>query len=510
MRKIKFWYIGILILVYALPLHAQKLTSIIVDSVTQEPIPYVTIQFKNKGVISNDEGRFTLLLNEDVKETDSLFISCIGYASIGKPLKEFTDNIIYLQPKAIELTDVIVSNKNYSPEEIIEEVKKNIKNNYHLGLTKKRLFLRESYQNSVLKANYKLKESTIEAFDERFIDSVIRSIPNNDTYYNESLADLYGGNDKDVQKLNLIKASELYDKNTRLDFEGLEERFNEIIKKNVKTDSYFKIKSGLFGTKLDADDLFSSEDIDSSDVVALNKKMEETKKNEEQRRKFFLDYKRRTLGNLYKNLPFFDNSDYDVIDKSRKYEFKLENFTYIGNDAVYVLSFEPKRYADYRGKLYINSDDFAIIRMDFENVEPLRDFKLLGVSLKEYMAKGRMIFSKGEDQKYSLRYSDVVKGNRVGFKRPLKIIEKNKNVKGRRKQNELSLKIDAVFRGINRYELVVFDIKPISESQYEAFKEKNTILPTYMSQYDPAFWEGYNIIEPNTAIKEFTAKVEME
>ena len=333
-------------------------------------------------------------------------------------------------------------------------------------------------------------------------------MPKNNTVYNEVLGDLYGGSDSDAQKLDLIKASELYDKSMELDFEVLEEKFNKIVKENVKTDSYFKVKSGLFGTKVDGE-LFDAE-VDSTDVVALNKHLEEEKKNKEDRKKFFAKYKRQTLGNLYENLPVFEDTDYNVLFKPGRYELALEDFTYLGDAAVYVLSFTPKRSEDYKGKLYINADDFALIRMDFENVKPLRDFSLLGVSLKEYLAKGRIIFTKGENQKYHLSYYDITKGIRAGFKRPLKIIELNKVVKGRNRQNELSMKIDAAFGNRNRYELVVFDESPINTAQYDAFKENNDVLPKYMPNYDPEFWKDHTIIEPNQAIKAFTSIGEAE
>ncbi|GAB5474863.1 MAG: hypothetical protein Mars2KO_29620 [Maribacter sp.] len=489
--------------------YAQTITSVIVDSATLKPIPYVTVQLKNKGVITNEEGRFTFQLNKSIQPTDSLFISCIGYASIAKPLQQFTEKQIALASKPIDLNPVIVTNKNYTPREIVELVEENILRNYNLDLAKKRVFLRETYSNQILKSDYKLKKSTIDAFDKTFIDNLISQIPKNNTVYNESLGDLYGGSDSDEQKLDLIKASELYDKSLELDFEVLEEKFNKIMKENVKTDSYFKIKSGLFGTKVDADEMFEKE-VDSSDVAALNEKLEEEKKSKEDRKKFFAKYKRETMGNLYKNLPVFEDTDYNVLFKPGRYDLELEDFTYLGDAAVYVIRFTPKRSEDYKGKLYINSDDFALIRMDFENVKLLRDFSLLGVSLKEYLAKGKIIFSKGDDLKYHLSYYDINKGLQAGFRRPLKIIEKNKNVKGRRKQNELSLKVDAAFGNRNRYELVVFDETPISNAQYDAFTEKNDVLPTYMPNYNPEFWKGHDIIEPNQAIKTFTSIGEAE
>lgn len=501
------------ILFFSTSVHfAQTLTSVIVDSATKKPVPYVTVQLNNRGMITNEDGRFKFLLNKNIKATDTLFISCIGYESIGKPIEQFTDSLIYLNPKAIELKEVIVSNKEYTPREIIELVEENIEKNYYTDFTKKRLFLRETYQNQIIKTDYEIKTSTIDAFNKNFLDSVIRTIPKNNIYYTEMLGDLYGAGDADEQKLELIKASELYDKNMDIDLEKLEEKFNKIVKENVKTDSYFKVKSGLFGTKIDADemgDLFE-EEVDSTDVAALNKRLQDEKKQKEERRKFFSKYKRETLGNLFENIPIFDDSDYNVIFKPRRYDLTLDNFTYLGEQAVYVISFVPDGSPEFKGKLYINSDDFALIRMDFENTEPLRDFKLLGVSLNEYLAKGSIIFAKGVDQKYHLRYYDIVKGIRAGFKRPLKIIEKNKNVKGRRKQNELALKVDAAFGNLNRYELVVFDENPINSGQFKAIEEKNDVLPTYMPNYDPEFWKGYNIIEPNQAIKTFTSAVELD
>jgi len=349
-------------------LRTQTLTSVIIDSTTQKPIPYVTVQLKNKGMITNEEGRFTFLLDKNIATTDSLFISCIGYESIGKPLGQFTEKAIVLRPKAIELKNVIVSNKQYTAEEIIELVQDNLEKNYSSNLTKKRLFYRNSSFQRMNKLDYSLKKSTIAAFNKKFIDSVIRTVPKSNSYYTEVLGDLYGNYDSEKQKLNLIKASKLYDKSMELDFERLEEKFNTIIKENVKTDSYFKIKSGLFGTKVDADELFESE-VDSTDVATLNKELEEKKKNEEEEKKNFATYRRKMLGAILNYLPIHEDSDLNFISKSRKYEFTLQDFTYLGENAVYVLDFKPKRLADYKGTLYINSDDFALIRADYENVK---------------------------------------------------------------------------------------------------------------------------------------------
>ncbi|MFD0796103.1 carboxypeptidase-like regulatory domain-containing protein [Maribacter chungangensis] len=486
---------------------AQRLSSRILDSITQQPIPYVTVQLKNKGVITNEEGQFTFQLDESIQATDSLLISSMGYESLGKPISEFTEKIIYLSPKAIELREVVVSNKNYTADEIMEFVEDNLEKNYSNSLTKKRVFHRQSSFDRWIKSDFTVKKSTIDVLDQRLLDSVIASVPKYDHYYSEILGDLYKGSQTDSTKLDLLKASKLYDKSTELDAEKLEEQFNDILRKNVKDGSYFKIKSGLLSFKIDADEVSElfEEEIDSTDTAALNKELEEKKKDKEEEKKNYVRWKRNSLARIFKGLPTAEDTDLNFISKSRKYKYYLKEFTFLGDDAVYVIDFKSKGSADYEGTLYINADDFAVLQVNYENTKPLRKFSLLGVSLNNYLAKGKIIYGKGANGFYGLRYYESESANRVGIKRSLKIIEKNKIVKGRNKQNELSGRMDFAFNNRVKNEVVVFETEDISEAAFAAFKENNTVLPTYMANYDPEFWNGYAILEPNTAIKQFAS-----
>jgi len=483
--------------------YSQVISSKVVDSTTQKPIPYATIQLNKSGMITNEEGRFSFLFNKNLKTTDSLIISCIGFETLAKPLNQFKDSVIYLIPKTIELDEVILTNKKYTVYEIIDKVKENIKKNYDVDLSKKRIFYRESNHQNLTKTDFTFKKSTINALSENFLDSVMQSIPKKNSYYTEILCDLYGNLSKEKQKINLIKASELYDKNNEIGLIALEEKFQKIIEENVKRDSYFKVKSGMFGQKLDMDE-FVGNDIDSTDAEALKKKLEEEEKREKDKKANFSKYRKRSLGNMMEGLFFQEKSKLNFINKSGRYEFEILDITYLGNDPVYVIEFKPKRSADYKGRIYINFDDFAIIRLDYENVKSIKSFKLLGLSFNVFLSKGKMFFSKWNDEHYSLKYLEKENASNFGIKRPLKIIEKNKNVKGRRKQNELFVKLDMAISGVNKHEVVIFDTRPVTTSEFENFKENNTVLPTYMPNYDPEFWKGYNIIEPNKAIREFT------
>ncbi len=486
---------------------SQVLSSRILDSVTQQPIPYVTVQLNNKGVITNEEGQFTFLLDGTVKATDSLYLSCIGYKSLGKPIQEFNEPVIYLSPKAIELREVIVSNKNYTADEIIELVEDNLEKNYNRDITKQRVFHRRSSFDRWIKSDFKVKKSTISILNQRLLDSVIASIPKYNPYYSEVLGDFYGGENIETSKLDLLRASKLYDKNAELDEEKMEEKFNDILRKNIKEGSYFKIKSGLLSFKINADEVSTlfEEEIDSTDTVALNKEIEQRKKDKEEEKKNYVNWKRNNIERIINGLPTAEDTNLDFISKSRKYRYQLKEFTYLGDDAVYVLDFESKGSADYKGTLFVNADDFAVLQVNYENIKSLKKFNLLGVSANNYLSKGKIIYNKGTNGFYGLRYFESESGSRVGIDRSLKIIEKNKIVKGKNKQNELSGQMDFGFNHVEKNELVVFETEIISPASFESFEEKSDILPTYMANYDPEFWKGYSILEPNTVIKQFTS-----
>ena len=117
-----------------------------------------------------------------------------------------------------------------------------------------------------------------------------------------------------------------------------------------------------------------------------------------------------------------------------------------------------------------------------------------------------MIFSKATNGRYNLQYIEDDNSSTFGVRRPLKIIEKNKHVKGRRKQNELYVKIDMAVNQNEKRQLVVFDTQNITQTAYGDVTESNTVMPVYMKAYDPDFWKGYTIIEPNQAIRNFTVE----
>ncbi|WNH08165.1 carboxypeptidase-like regulatory domain-containing protein [Thalassobellus suaedae] len=481
----------------------ESINAKILDSTSQKPIPFATISINdNSGVISNNNGEFLLYLNKKVSKKDSLTIGCLGYESKHFLAKTFHDSIVLLSPKSIELDEVLVSNKNYTTEEIIEKTKENLANNYDFSFIKSKLFYRASHYTNVLKKDVTIKKSTIPEFNQGFVDSLLNAMPNNADSYTETLSNMYGKSGIiDSLKLDIIKASRLYDKSREITFEGYEEKFNTIIKKHVKRDSYFKIKSGIFGTKEEMDSSFYDSEKPKKDETEAF--LEEQKKKEQERKNNFTKYTKYSISRLQRNSFTSEDSYLNFLEKPNRYEFKLEDYSFLNNEFVYIISFTPKRREDYKGTIYINTDDFAIIRVDYENVKALKNFKLLGLSYNAYLKQGTLIYEKNASNKYALKYAEEETGNKFGIKRPLKIIEKNKHTKGRRKQNELSSDIHFILSNREKKELVVFENDAITETDFTAFEEKPKVKPIYLPKYDPEFWKGYNVIEPNQAIKNF-------
>ena len=58
--------------------------------------------------------------------------------------------------------------------------------------------------------------------------------------------------------------------------------------------------------------------------------------------------------------------------------------------------------------------------------------------------------------------------------------------------------------------MVIFDSQSITEEKFKQLKENKRFSPEKRDTYDPAFWAGYNIIEPNEAIRSFTVEEEVQ
>jgi hypothetical protein len=491
--KIKsVFFLLIILLISSALLNAQELTAVVKDSISQKVIPFASIYVNSgSGVVSNEEGHFRLQYDAS-KEKDSLFISCMGYKTLNIPFSKVKDTVFYLSPKTIELNSIILSNNQLDVKEILKEIQKDIPEKYELGLTKKKLFFRETGSQEFKILEVKIKKTSITEFNQTFWDSTLVKIPRKNSWYFELIGNLNGDYNKKNQKLELLRALELEDKEKTAIFENIEKLFDTILKQNVKSNSFFKVRSGIIGGKVEADEINDT----SEDTLTSKQKIQKEKDD-------FLKWRKRVLSNSIISLFDEEKLDLTILKKASKYKFTQTDFTYLGDTPVYIINFYPDGNADFKGKIYVDADKLALIRIEYKNIQPIRDFSMFGVSFKEDLREVIVQFKKTASEKYSLEYFDFNTSFEGGFDRPLVITEKNKIVKGRNKQNQLKMDLNVVNRNNQRYQLGIFETIPLDIHVFEDFQEKAKILPVNRITYDPNFWEGYMIIEPNAAIKEF-------
>ncbi len=471
---------------------AQRTGWKIADASSGEGIPYATVQLgPHTGTVTNEEGRFSIQ-SGDLVTRDTLYISSMGYEQKVVSRKQLSDSIIYLIPKPIALEGIYLFDKELTVSEIISKIKDNLDVNYRSVPTRQRLFIRHSSLNTIQKLDVAFRESTIAELNKLFIDSIVRILPRSASYFTESLCDYYRS--PEANRLKVIKAAELYDKNNEGSMEALSKRLEKIFRENVKPNSYLKIKSGIFGQKVRVDSILEA----SGEGAAKEEGFKDPKKQE------YHSGQKGQLRQLYKEQFFNKDSKLNFILQSNRYEFKVRGYSNIGDQDVYVLDFTPKRKEDFKGTIFVNLEDFAILRVEYENVRSLRKIRLLGLRYEETIYRGTTLFAKGTGDQYEIQFMEKIMGRIMGINRPLQVIEKNKFVRGRRKQNELSLQLDILNNNLEKYNLVVFNTDTVNGRDLSGVEENTQVEAAYQSRYDPEFWEGYNIMEPNEAIRSFT------
>ena len=479
---------NILIIIFlsllSLKISSQSLKIQIIDSISGAAIPYSNVYFSNNnGLISNENGSFELIKSQ-LTENDSMHISMLGYKKSSFLIKGFNDTLIKLVQSPIKLSDVILTNKKLSSEVIISKVIENIDSNYEKQFTENKIYLSRKSNSSTKRFVIDKFKSTVPEVNKSLIDSLLTNLSKENNSGLETLAYYYRSFDDEIKKkIKIIKSRETYNKEGEV-LESINKKMEEAFKKELKPDSYFKIRSGIFGSDLEIEGL---EEVDSTNVESL-KKFEEKEIKEKDN---FAQGQIWAINRIYNFLFFEKGTALDFILKPNKYNFSFPNFNLLGDDLVYQIEATPKGRAKYSATLYINPEDFAIVRIDFRNIKTVYKIKLLGVFVNIYLREGKMILSKFDNEKYSLSFAKINFGQRTGFDRPIKLIEKNKNVKGRRKQNEISFSMDLITDVKTITELQVFDSKKITKEIFENVESKNEIMPEFLDEFTTNFWDEF-------------------
>ena len=243
--------------------------------------------------------------------------------------------------------------------------------------------------------------SEIKSFTDQFMVKPINQ-------YTDLLLDRYWN---DSSKIKVSKATYLFDANKTIDTEVIQERGQELILRHLDSTKSYKVKTGLFkvedSLKIEAD-AFEEDEADK-DLWTTS-------------------YLRNETDGVLADFDTYDKSFLGKLVEAKYYKFSLaDELAVYGDQTLFVVRFEPrKRKAKYSGTLYVNDEDFAIVRADYDYAKGRQGKKvnlkfLLGVRFAENLHRGAIFFKKNPEGSYVPHYAKRELGQYVYVKRPFKV-----------------------------------------------------------------------------------------
>lgn len=484
--------ITLILLLASFTTFSQNITGKLLDKNTKKPIAYATIKTGDySGVISNDEGFFTIYSKND---SDTLTISCMGYQNrvlTIEALKLLNFNI-ELAEAINQLSEVYISNKAPNADSIIAKVKRKLTINYDSNLNKYSVFRRTTDYANFKKLDFEIekashvKKSNLESANENLI-ALSKKIRESDIVHFENFKGEFYALDKDSSKLVVNKATQLVDCKNDFSTEQIQEKAQNIVLKYLDTTKTYKLKSGIFKME----DSLSLKDED----------FEEKKKQE-----YKVSSLNKSTRSFLKHTQFFDDSFLNKILDADLYEFTYEDVVFNNNQLTHLISFKPKRSkAKYTGQLFINDATYAITRVGYKYFKNRHGEKLnlkfvLGVKYIENISTGTLLFEKDSSNIYHPKYLKRTSGSYFYINRDVKFIENS----SARNKVSFSFKIEGDNR--NKEELLFTAHSKLSLQAFEAITQDSVVPYKQLSKFEKTIWDNEQIIEPTLEMKAFEGK----
>jgi len=400
-----------------------------------------------------------------------------------------------LGQKPILLDEVVLGASNLSAYELVLAAKKAMESSTQHKDQERTYFLRHSELNEV-DLYLDLKESSIEQINDNFILQITQSIPKQSSLHTEALYQLIQ-QDSLGDSARLLRGFQLEEESSKIDAENVAEFFLERIEKSLSKGNYFKVKSGIFGGKIEEDDIDLDELRPKKDSI-VGDSIDIAKNH---RVASVMGYQRLKEFNRYQ--PYATDPVVSVFEKPKRFDFQIVDYTYYKDQWVHVIAFKEKSKAQFYGELWINEEDNALIQFKFINTKPIKSIKLLGFEYSEPRAQGQFLYKKFDDGTYRHYFGRLELDTRVSVNRPLSFIEKKKALIGGRKVNRVDLDISF---GLNQTEEYTYIL---SENPTVDTDPKRQSVLEKLDSYPINFWENTEFsIAPSEAMKNFRKAIE--
>lgn len=467
---------------------SQVISGKILDT-NQNPIPYVTLQIgPNYGVITNEEGVYTLKTH-NFSDSDTVSISCLGYKSLEYPLSDFTNPTYILEESISELSEVFLTNKQLSIEEILTKIRENISSNYNTD-GKQRVFIRESSNFNIMDFDFEVAKSsnfnrsTIKDINRNFELMSQQMVNSKSKYFEDTLLDLL--HVADSTQSHIIKATKLVNIDKDLSTDAVNGKLIKGVLNVLDSTATYKLKTGLFTVE------------DSLKVGKILKEESDLKKGK-------TTVMNNKAARIIRNNSLVENSKLDFIFDDKGYEYTIDGISYLNDEAVYNISFNPTRKsAKYTGQMYVNTSDFAVVKLAYQFAKNRKGKKLnlkfiAGFKFEENAYRSTVIFKKNDNAIYDLYFISQENGNYVYIDRSLKFIRNNTAAHTDKQQLKIKFMIEQDYKA--KSELFFLDkanLKPDA-----AFQITEEYPISYISEYDPSIWKDYSVLSPVQAIIDY-------
>lgn len=395
-----------------------------------------------------------------------------------------------LGQKPIFLNEVIVGGSNISAYERVLAAKKVMESSAKHKDHQLTYFLRHSELNEV-DLHLDLQESTIEQINNDFIHQITQSIPKQSSLHTEAL---YRLNQQDSlgESARLLRGFQLEEESSKIDAENVAEFFLEKIEESLSKGNYFKVKSGIFGGKIEEDDI-DLDDLRPTKDSIVGDSIDTARRH---RIASAVGYQRFNEFNRYQ--PYASDPVVSVFEKPKRFDFQIVDYTYHKDQWVHVIAFKEKSKAQFYGELWINEEDNALIQFKFINTRPIKSIKLLGFEYSEPRAQGQFLYKKFDDGSYRHYFGRLELDTKVSVNRPLSFIEKKKAFIGGRKVNRVDLDISFDLNQIEEYTYI------LSETSTLEMDTKRSSVLDKLDTYPTNYWKNSEFsIAPSEAMKNF-------
>ena len=478
----------------------SELKGTVLDVKDQLALPYVNILIlrKHKGTITNENGAF-LIGTSGLQKTDTIRFQYIGYKikdlSVGQLM---TSSTVLLEEDVYAMDEVFVVSEKSNAEAIVKEVLKNKEVNYRVQPRKEQVFIRSKYVDDIEQLEIDYKKNDIEGLEEETLRRFQEKIPKQSISYDDFLGVLYSELDENGErklKIDPIKKVKLKSKEIA-EVKQFEAVFKRMMNETGDKE-YWKIKSGIFGSKLDMDDATSSDTKSNNENDDSNKAGGDV---HTEPTKGFRD----AVKNFLTYSTFEDKELWEFLYKTNSYEYNLEGGTTMNGEDVYVIDFTPKRKGHYEGRLYISIKTSALIRADYKFApnKTGKDFHLLGVSYVHTYFGGSIYFEKIDDS-YVLKYFSHKSIESFGVERGLALQKKKNRFLFDKKLKEFKINLKLKVKSQVAIEYLVKNTDQIPSKTFADFKEKEKMEVIFVDQFNDELWKGYSVIEPTKCMKEY-------